>query len=162
MSSRDDVKGNSRLSDNGASEVTRSIYLQGGDLYDNGNVKRITKSREKFLNYLNTPLFLNALEIKDVINIEEGEKILFYCYGDDFTFIGKTTQYNLLEGTVWVKIKLESEKSYTGTKELTVTYVTNGFPDAKNTYTSLSRLSFSYEVFDEIGKTDSSNEDLLL
>ena len=131
--------------------------MQGGDLYNNGNVKRITSSREEFLRYLNSPVFLNALEIKDVKNIEEGETISFYCYTDDFTFIGTTAKYNLLEGTVWVKIKLENEHSYTGTKELTVTYVTNGFPDTKNTYTSLSRLSFCYEVFDEIGETEPSN-----
>ena len=136
---------------------TRNIYMQGGDLYNNGNVKRITSSREEFLRYLNSPVFLNALEIKDVKNIEEGETISFYCYTDDFTFIGTTAKYNLLEGTVWVKIKLENEHSYTGTKELTVTYVTNGFPDTKNTYTSLSRLSFCYEVFDEIGETEPSN-----
>ena len=140
-------------------EINRNIELQGGDLYNNGIVKRITNSREEYLKYLNTPLFLNALEIKAVNNIEPGEKVLFYCYTEDFKFIGTTVQYKLLEGTVWVKIKLENNHDYVGTKAVNITYVTNGFPDTKNTYSSLSRLTYSYEVFDKIGSTESSYMD---
>jgi len=137
-------------------EISRTIVLQGGDLYNNGNVKRITTSREEYLKYLNTPVFLNALEIKTVDSIEQGENIKFYCYTEDFKFIGTTTQYKLLEGTVWIKIKLENDHKYIGTKPLNITYVTKGLPDTKNTYSSLSRLTFSYEVFDNIGSTEPS------
>jgi len=137
-------------------EINRDIELQGGDIDNNGNVKRITNSREDYLKYLNTPVFLNAQKIKAINNIEDGENVKFYCYTEDFKFIGTTTNYKLLEGTVWVKIKIENNCNYIGTKVINVTYVTNGLPDTKNTYSLLSKLSFSYEVFDKTGNTESS------
>ena len=154
---------NTRLNDLETSYIiTRNVELQGGDLNNNGNVKKVTTSRGEYMNFLNTPMFINAVEIKS-INVEQGETVTFYCYTTDFSYIGQTSNLSLLDNTKWVKIKLEKQTEYVGTKSLNITYVTNGFEDAKNTRTALTRFTYSYEiqspVFDEAVSSELPNID---
>lgn len=154
---------NARLDDVETSYIiTRNIELQGGDLNNNGNVKKVTASRGEYMNFLNTPMFINAVEIKS-ISVEQGETVTFYCYTTDFSYIGQTSNFSLLDNTKWVKIKLEKQTEYVGTKSLNITYVTNGLEDAKNTRASLTRFTFSYEiqspVFDEAVSSELPNID---